>query len=165
MAENYLTLIILAISPLMLMIFHILFIRIIHLYKLDISNQLSLVLSMLFLNIPLLLGVYLLNKDLSSLIYAFIIYNSLAYSYFHFFNLSETARRIKILLEIKHKKHIVIEELTKHYKPDFMVKTRLKRLIDLKQIKKQDNKYILIGKSMLVAAILVHMWRKLLSFE
>ncbi|EKE02632.1 MAG: Membrane protein [uncultured bacterium] len=159
------TLIILVLSPLVLMIFHIVFLRLIHLCKLDISNQLSLVLSMLFLNIPLLAGVYFLNHSLFSLVYAFIIYNCLAYSYFHFFNMSETARRIKILLEIRHKKYIVIEELTKHYKPDFMVKTRLKRLLDLKQIKQQDGKYFLIGKTLLFGAILVRIWRKVLSFE
>ena len=161
----YLTLIILILSPLILMAAHIVFLRTIKALSLNISNQKSLILCALLLNLPLLTIIFFINKTPSSLIYAFLVYNSLAYSYFHFFNMSETARRIKILLEIKQKDFIVYNDLTTDYKPDFIVKTRLKRLAELGQIKQNADSYTISGKVLLLAALFIGFCRKILGFD
>ena len=108
--------------------------------------------------------IFWINKNLSSVLYSFIVYNSLAYCYFHFFNMSETARRIRILTEIKKKSSVASNELTNFYKSDFMIKTRLERLINLGQVRLIGNKYVLSAKILYLASIIVYNWRKILGF-
>jgi len=130
MNKTTFSLLFLLFSPLILMGFHIIFVRLNKkFFKLKISNQNTVIFCELILNIPIIFIFYLLNKSFSAVTYAFFVYNSLGYAYFHFFNMSETARRIKILLEIRKNKILEIENLTQDYKSDFMVKTRLQRLI------------------------------------
>lgn len=160
----YLTLIILICSPLLLMLLHMAVVRVIKIFNVDMSNQRSLILTELFLNFPLLVIIYFINKTPVSLIYGCIVYNSLGYSYFHFFNMSETARRIRILIEIKLKKAVSFEDITENYNCDLMISNRLKRLVELGQIKLRDNKYILCGGLLLAGAVLIFSMRKLLGF-
>jgi len=151
-------------SPLILMCFHIIFLRLNkNIFKLNISLQNSMILCELILNIPVIFIFYLINNNFSSIIYAFLVYNSLGYAYFHFFNISETSRRIKILLEMKKNKDLKIEDLTKNYKTDFMVKTRLQRLLELNQIQIINGKYFIKGKILLFAALLVNFLKKVLN--
>lgn len=166
MNKTNFSLLFLLFSPLILMVFHIIFIRLNkNFLKLKISNQNTTILCELILNIPVIFIFYSLNKSFPAVIYAFLVYNSLGYAYFHFFNMSETARRIKILLEIKKNKTLEIEKLTQDYKSDFMVKTRLKRLIELNQIKKINEKYFIKGKILLFAAIMINFLKKVLNLN
>jgi hypothetical protein len=159
-----LSILILLFSPFILMGFHILFIRINNKFKkVVISNQNSMILCEILLNIPVLSIIYLLNHSFTAVFYAFIVYNALGYSYFHFFNMSETARRIKILLEIRKNKYLLVEELTVDYKSDFMVKTRLQRLLELNQIQLINGKYFIKNKVLLFAAIMVNFLKKVLN--
>ena len=151
-------------SPLILMVFHIIFVRLNkNILKLKISNQNSMILCELILNIPVIFIFYFLNRSFFAVVYAFLVYNSLGYAYFHFFNMSETARRIKILLEIKKNKALIIENLVQDYQSDFMIKTRLQRLIELNQIKLINGKYFIKGKILLFAAIMVNCLKKILN--
>ena len=160
----YLTLIILICSPLLLMLLHMAVVRVIKIFNVNMSNQRSLILTELFLNFPLLVIIYFINKTPVSLIYGCIVYNSLGYSYFHFFNMSETARRIRILIEIKLKKSVSFKDITENYNCDLMISNRLKRLVELGQVKLRDNKYILCGGLLLAGAVLIFSMRKLLGF-
>lgn len=151
-------------SPLILMVFHIVFIRLNkNILKLKISNQNSVILCELILNIPVIFIFYFLNRSFFAVVYAFLVYNSLGYAYFHFFNMSETARRIKILLEIKKNKALIIENLVQNYQSDFMIKTRLQRLIELNQIELMNGKYFIKGKILLFATIMINCLKKILN--
>ncbi|HBG48811.1 MAG TPA: hypothetical protein DDW90_04785 [Cyanobacteria bacterium UBA9971] len=164
MNKTTFSLLFLLFSPLILMVFHIIFIRLNkNIFKFKISNQNTAIFCELILNIPIIFIFYSLNKSFSAFAYAFLVYNSLGYAYFHFFNMSETARRIKILLEIKKNKTLKIENLTQDYKSDFMVKTRLQRLLELNQIKKINEKYFIKGKILLFAAIIIRFLKKILN--
>jgi len=144
MNKTTFSLLFLLFSPLILMGFHIIFVRLNKkFFKLKISNQNTVIFCELILNIPIIFIFYLLNKSFSAVTYAFFVYNSLGYAYFHFFNMSETARRIKILLEIRKNKILKIENLTNDYQSDFMIKTRLQRLIELKNILLKAKFYFL----------------------
>jgi len=166
MTNDYLILIILLLSPAILMLVHIIFIRLANLFKISVSCQLLIILTELLLNIPILAAVYSLKNDFNSLAYTFIVYNCLGYAYFHFFNISETARRIRILLEIKEKKAASYDYLINVYeKKGFNLNSRLTRLIDLGQIEKINDKYVLSGKILLVAALFIKTLRKIIGFS
>jgi len=134
-----------------------------NIFKLKISNQNTMIFCELIMNIPVIYFVYLLNNNFLAIVYGFIVYNLLGYSYFHVFNISETARRIKILTEIKKNGALSQEELTKYYESDFMVKIRLQRLTELNQIKKIGEKYFIKGRILLFGAIMVNFLKKVLN--
>ena len=166
MNKTTFSLLFLLLSPLILMVFHIIFVKLNKkFFKSKISNQNTAIFCELILNIPIIFIFYSLNKSFSAIAYAFLVYNSLGYAYFHFFNMSETARRIKILLEIKKNKTLKIENLTQNYKSDFMVKTRLQRLLELNQIKKINEKYFIKGKILLFATLMIRFLKKTLNLE
>lgn len=163
--KSVILLFILALSPVILIAAHILLIKISKLLTINLSGQYSLLMCMFFLNIPFLGTVFILYKSLSWTIYSFIVFNCLNYSYFHFFNMSETARRIKILLEIKTKNAISEEELQESYRYEEMIPRRLERLIAMKQVFQKDEKYYLKGKMLFICAIIIYEWRKILGLD
>ena len=93
-----------------------------------------------------------------------IIYFALGYCYFHFINLGETARRIRILREI-YDSHdgLSTDGILERYNADEIVEKRLRRLINNGQIVSRDGRYY-IGRPevLLMANILAAM--KLLLF-
>lgn len=72
---------------------------------------------------------------MNQFVFNIISFNCLAYSYFHFFNLSDTGRRIKILIMIYEKKNI------NNYSSKEMIENRLIRLQKFGWIKKNRNNY------------------------
>lgn len=125
------------------------------------SPQIALVKLILLLNIPLLMGVYAIfiferfsiAEGILMLLYSFIMYNALGYAYFHFFNMSETARRIRILIYIASQGQATLGELEKKYTPAHMVSNRLARLVQMGQIKKNaDDRYLLKSAQLLLIA-------------
>jgi len=164
MDRNYFSTLFLLFSPFYLLFFHIVFVKINNAFlKNKFSNQKVAILSELFLNLPVICIFWAINKDFFGLIYCFIVYNSFGYAYFHLFNMTETARRIKILSEIREKQFVTKESLTENYKTDFMIKTRLNRLIELNQVRFDNEKYFVRGKSLVIAAISVLSLKKLLK--
>jgi len=64
-----------------------------------------------------------------------IIYSLFGYCYFHFINLGETARRIRILRELHDSNgKLTLEEILKRYNAEEMVELRLQRLISSGQV-------------------------------
>lgn len=82
-------------------------------------------------------------------LYLFLIYSLFSYIYFHFFNMSETARRVRILAEIRRTGLFEKEELTQKYSSSDMVSNRLKRLIALGELRLSGDRY-LIGRGVFI---------------
>lgn len=97
--------------------------------------------------------------------YSSLIYSSLAYTYFHLFNMSETARRIRILFEFSKRGPMSHESVMECYNMDDVLQIRLKRLIALNQLKYEDGYYSIDGHFLYRAAIIIAWWRKILRFD
>ena len=75
---------------------------------------------------------------------------ALGYGYFHFVNLGETARRIRLLREIYCEVNGITEaELVKRYNSKTMLELRLNRLLSKGQIIAHDNRYFIHSRLML----------------
>lgn len=79
-----------------------------------------------------------------------IIYALLAYCYFHFVNLGETARRIRLLRELYDSKAgLTMEEILKQYNANEIITKRIHRLLNNGQILLKDDRYYIGNKVML----------------
>ncbi|MCF8719414.1 hypothetical protein [Nitrospina gracilis] len=77
-------------------------------------------------------------------------YGMLGYCYFHFINLGETARRIRLLRELHEAGGVLaLEELLGRYNASHMVEIRLQRLLGTGQIVERDGRYY-IGKPVML---------------
>jgi hypothetical protein len=71
-----------------------------------------------------------------------IIYLALAYLYFTFVNLGETARRVRILSELNEvREGLTYEELLKCYNAKMILEKRIDRLVKNKQIVCREDRY------------------------
>lgn len=88
-----------------------------------------------------------------------IIYASLSYVYFHFVNLGETARRIRILRELYDSKSgLSLEEILDRYNAEIILKKRITRLIGNGQILYRQGRYYTGSPQMLwIAKVIVAM--------
>lgn len=100
-----------------------------------------------------------------AVLYCFIVYSALAYCYFHFFNMSETARRIKLLTVVHRAGRMAERDLESMYKTTDVVEARLERLVALGQLRFHDGSYSISGRTLVCAGYMVLFWRKLLGFE
>mgnify|MGYP001578416942 FL=1 len=93
-----------------------------------------------------------------------IIYSALGYCYFHFINLGETARRIRILSEIydSGKAGLTMEEILQRYNAKEILEKRVSRLQNNKQIILKDGKYFIAGTAMLFMAKAIVMMKLIL---
>ena len=93
----------------------------------------------------------------------FLIYASLSYCYFHFVNLGETARRVRILREIyESKEGLTFSQIVSRYSSKEILEKRLHRLIDNGQIINKDGKYFINSPVMLLAVELTERLRIIL---
>lgn len=100
------------------------------------------------------------------LIYAAVVFNGAAYAYFHVFNMSETARRIRMLLFLCEQNGATKDDLLEVYSPINMVTARLERLVEMRQIARdQEGHYHVTGRLLLWAANAVEVIRHLLGFD
>lgn len=107
-------------------------------------------LSMLFVSEIYLFKIFFIKDFLYLFIVNLITYISLAYCYFHFINLGETGRRIRILREIHDSQNgLSINEILKHYNAQDIVEMRISRLVNNGQIICRDNRYY-IGKPIML---------------
>jgi hypothetical protein len=75
-----------------------------------------------------------------------ISYSALGYCYFHFVNLSETARRIRIISELASAKEgLSSKQILERYNAREIIENRLNRLLKSGQIIYKDDRYY-IGK-------------------
>lgn len=122
---------------------------------LGIFFGLALSFAALFLTLPL--------HGLSSAFYAATVLLSEAYIYFHFFNTSETARRIRILHEVKEQGFLTEEQVQIIFERDDLIGTRLERMIALGQLGRAGDTYYLKGRLLFLGARIVTEWRKILK--
>ena len=104
------------------------------------------------------------NEFAQSAFYGFIVYTCLSYSYFHFFNISETARRFQILVALSSNRKVYRRYLAAKYNVTDMVKTRLERLVQFGQLTYKDGRYYLKRRVLCSIAQILMMWAVLLRF-
>jgi len=79
-----------------------------------------------------------------------ITYAALGYCYFHFINLGETARRIRILRELWDSDDgLTMDEIRERYNASEIILARLERMMGNHQIVLKENRYY-IGKPVLL---------------
>ena len=79
-----------------------------------------------------------------------ITYGALGYCYFHFVNLGETARRVRIVRELLESENgLSMSGILQHYNASEIISVRLQRLLKNKQITLRNDRYF-ITKSMLL---------------
>ncbi len=82
-----------------------------------------------------------------------ITYSALSYCYFHFVNLGETGRRIRILRELYEAKNgLSLEEILSLYNARDVLKIRLARLLGNGQIMLRNGRYYIHRPIMLLMA-------------
>lgn len=97
--------------------------------------------------------------------YGLIVYNAVMYSYFHLFNMSETARRIRILLNVLEHGVLQREEILALYSPRDMVMVRLDRLVLMGWLKRNsEGRYVIGERWALRLAQGFRLMRQLLGF-
>lgn len=147
-------LILLALTPLFIFVLHCVIIRVLRLFELRPTEQLTVLACAVIGHLPMgallwvvhIRHVYTQAGGIYTIIYTLVVYNALAYSYFHVFNMSDTARRIRILYEIYTVNKIKVHTLTAKYGAKEMLDNRLERLLATRQIKLIGNRYVLDKK-------------------
>ena len=135
------------------------------------SSQALLIKLVLILNVPLLgyvAAIAVRENRMAELLwmgaFALITFNGLGYVYFHFFNLSDTARRFRLLRMIA-MKPVTAEELLAHYSPGDMIHARLERLEASGQIAQgKDARFRLRSRFLLYPAYFIRLCRKVYGF-
>lgn len=97
--------------------------------------------------------------------YAAVVYACIAYSYFHLFNMSETARRIRILRELHAAGSLTAEEISRLYSGASVLEARFDRLVATRQLQMQAGRFVGAGRPLYIAACLVRAWRLVLGLE
>lgn len=94
--------------------------------------------------------------------YFALVYFSLAYAYLHLFNLSETARRLRILFTLERRGETSVAELEETYGPREVLHVRLKRLEGMGSAHKANGRWFLRHRWLAWVAALVALWRRAL---
>ena len=96
-------------------------------------------------------------------VYAFLVYSGFGYSYFHFFNMGETARRIKILCHLFFYGSIESEDMKIQFIPKEQIRQRLQRLLELGQITKSGERCFIRSRFFWSIAVVLMEFRKVLK--
>lgn len=86
----------------------------------------------------------------------------LGYGYFHFINLGETGRRVRIVRELFSADGLTMDELLKNYNTTDMVEIRLARLLNNGQIIEQNGKLVIKNAFLLRASHVMVFMKKLM---
>ncbi len=164
-------LILLTCTPLLIFILHIAATRVFMRYKFDILNQVIVIICSFVGHIPMAAAIWMVYlrylttpvELVWTLIYSLIVYNILAYCYFHIFNMSDTARRVRILYEIYNSKQLKESDIASLYSANNMLDSRLERFLSMKQIKFSDGRYLLNSKFFYYVAKIVTSWGRILG--
>lgn len=85
-----------------------------------------------------------------------ITYSALGYCYFHFLNLGETARRIRIIRELSDSQEgLSIEDILKRYNAQDIVQKRIQRLLKSEQIVEDGDRYYIKKPVLLIMARII----------
>ena len=88
-------------------------------------------------------------EQFSAVVYSLLLFNCFAYAYFHLFNLSETGRRIRMLVSIAYP-HSGGGMPVQGYSVVDMVSARLARLQSMGQIKVEEGRCEINGRTFLL---------------
>lgn len=94
----------------------------------------------------------------ADLAFAAVVSGCIAYCYFHLFNMSETARRIRILTT--HLLGVPVDDLS--YPLEAMIDARIDRLIMLAALRQTDGCFRPTRSPLLAATIVLDWWRGVL---
>jgi uncharacterized membrane protein len=97
--------------------------------------------------------------------YVVVVYACVAYSYFHLFNMSETARRIRILRELHAAGSLTEEEILRLYSGPSVLEARFDRLLAIGQLEARADRFVGVGRFLSLAASLVRAWRLVLGLD
>lgn len=100
---------------------------------------------------------------LASAFYSGLTYALLAYSYFHLFNMGETARRVRVLIELRERGNISVEQLKSFYNTGAILDRRIERLAALGQVRVEGGRIVLNSKKLYRAAVVMNWWGRLLG--
>lgn len=161
----------LLISPLMLLAAHAAVSRLAQRRVVLPSAQLVCMASIALCNIPVaaitvllaLAGVEGPIEFVLAFFYSLMVFNLLGYSYFHVFNMSETARRIRLLTELSASGPIRKEGLSSIYSEQSMFDVRIVRLKSLGQLREINGRYVLGQRPLFLAAQIVNLWARVLG--
>lgn len=134
------------------------------------SNQAAALLSCLVAAPPMAVALWaahlgsLSGSELAAgLSYAVIVYGLLAYSYFHLFNMGETARRVRMLVELTEHGEMEAGELKSYYNTGTMLERRIERLISLGQLRLHGDRLVLGSRRLHFAAAVMNAWCSILG--
>lgn len=99
---------------------------------------------------------------LAACLYGVLVYGSLSYAYFHLFNMGETARRFRILYELKARGKMTSAEIDARYSPQSMLTVRLERLLASGQLEQREGRYFLRSRFLYRISQLLTGWGRLL---
>jgi hypothetical protein len=165
-------LLILFFSPLLVFFFHLFLARLLAAFKVKVSPLYPAALIVL-------LGIFVcgvmswnyFESDLISLserliltLYGVTVYTGLSFSYFQFFAMTETARRIYILREL-YSGTLSQEQIQNHYGEGEILSVRLERLVVWNQLKRSGNRYFIKQKFLLWVAKIMDGWARVLGFQ
>lgn len=106
--------------------------------------------------VVLVLVDFLLDAGVWGLLEDLFIYSMLSYGYFHFVNLSESARRIRLLREMEEARLGLTEaQILGRYNAAEILNRRLERLLSTGQIKEQNGRLFIANPVMLISARIV----------
>jgi hypothetical protein len=97
--------------------------------------------------------------------YVAVVYACLAYAYFHLFNMSETARRIRILSELYLAGPLSGREISRLYRGEGLLEARLDRLVATRLLDLRDGRYVRVSRLFYASAWLIRGWRTILAFD
>jgi hypothetical protein len=101
--------------------------------------------------------------DAGILLMNLLTYSALGYCYFHFINLGETARRVRILREIYDSASgLRMEELLERYNARMIVQLRMERLLRNGQVVAEKGHYVIHRRAMVRIARLISLLERII---
>lgn len=100
-------------------------------------------------------------SSLQSLLFSLVVTLALAQVYFHVFNMSESARRIQILLQIRAGKD-PLQEKKQNYSPEDLVRIRLDRMFQMGTIEEKNGNLFPRRGLLFYAALFIKQYERLL---
>lgn len=97
--------------------------------------------------------------------YGTLVYGGLSFSYFILFAMTESARRIHILRKLYVQGDTPLRELAAEYGPEDMLLVRLERMVSLRQLRREGNRYLLDRRLLYRVGVLLSFWSWLLGFS
>ncbi len=104
-------------------------------------------------------------RDAGTIVYVSLVYACVAYSYFHLFNMSETARRIRLIREIDRHGGLREEQIRRAYSEDEVIDTRHARMAAMGHLVERDGRYFAGSRALLFAARVLDGWRTVLGYD